>query len=101
MLALFGPLCKTAQKMRSAIASAGCGRGDQAQGCTDFSFGDWRAGEFAPDQSLGLSAICPICSQKQPGTDIARCHKGENFRQLMLQLMLHGPYSIFCLISRA
>ena len=92
MLALFGPLCKTARKVRSAIASAGCGRGDQAQGCTDFSLDDWRAGEFAPDQSLGLSAICPICSQKQPGTDIARCHKGENFRQLMLQLMLHGAY---------
>ena len=101
MLALFGPLCKTAQKMRSAIASAGCGRGDQVQACKDFSFGDWRAGEFAPHQSLGLSAICRICSQKQPGTDIARCRKGENFRQLMLQLMLHGPYSIFCLISRA
>ena len=91
MLALFGPLCKTAQKMRSGIASAGCGRGDQVQACKDFSFGDWRAGEFAPHQSLGLSAICR--------TDIARCRKGENFRQLMLQLMLHGAYSIFCLIS--
>jgi hypothetical protein len=92
MLALFGPLCKTAQGAVCHGFWAGHARGNQVQGCTDFSLGNWRAGEFAPGQSLGLSAICPICSQKQPGTDIAGCHKGENFRQLMLQLMLHGAY---------
>jgi hypothetical protein len=94
MLALFAPFRKTAQKMRNAIAfGRGHAQGNQVQRCTDCSpLGDWRTGEFVPGQSLGLSAICPICSQKQPGNAHRRSHKGENFRQLMLQLMLHGAY---------
>jgi hypothetical protein len=47
-----------------------------------------------------LALFGPFCKKSDRGTGIAGCHKAENFRQLMLQLMLHGAYSIFCLISR-
>jgi len=103
MLALFGPFCKTARKARSAIAL-----GAYTREATRFK-GAWTARHSvigAPASSSqvnrwGCLRYARFAPKSNQGTDIAGCHKVENFRQLMPQLMLHGAYSMFCLISRA
>jgi hypothetical protein len=86
MLALFGPLCKTARKERSAIASA-------VQGALTARHSVIGAPASSPRVNRwGCRRYVRFAPKSNQGTDISGHHKGENFRQLMLQLMLHGAY---------
>src|SRR5258708_7095925 len=81
---------------------AGHARGNQVQRCMDGSpFGGWSAGEFAPSQSLGLSAICPICSQKQPGNGHCGMSQERKFQATYAAIDVTRRLLTFCLISWA
>jgi hypothetical protein len=68
------------QPKRCGVPSLLGGARARQRGCMDFSLANWRAGEFGPGQSLGLSAICPICSQKQPRNGHRRTSQGRKFQ---------------------